>query len=105
MITGREAYKEGTEMRAFTATHSIEVGHLIPPADFQLVSCMGHHRMIYTLHSDRSRAGESRHFQVRCWRTRNHDAQNIPLTNSRQLSMCRISARGGSLHCTVWNLL
>lgn len=62
-----------------------------------LVSCMDHHRMVYTLHSDRSRAGEARHLQVRCWRTRNHDAWDVPLANSR-------STRGGSLHCTFWNL-
>lgn len=35
MITGGEGHKEDTGVRALTATHSTEVGHLITPAEFQ----------------------------------------------------------------------
>lgn len=35
MITGGEGYKEDTEVKDLIATHSTEVGHLIPPAEFQ----------------------------------------------------------------------
>lgn len=35
MITDGEGYKEYNGVRALTAIHSTEVGHLIPPVEFQ----------------------------------------------------------------------
>lgn len=35
MITGGEGYKEDNGVSALTAIHSTEVGHLIPPVEFQ----------------------------------------------------------------------
>lgn len=84
-------------------SHRNEGGYLIAPAKFQkkrasLVNCMGHHRMVYTLHSDRSRAGEARHLQVRCWTIRNYDAWNVALDNSWQL---RTGSQQEMGHCTA----
>lgn len=54
--------------------------------------------MFYALHSDRSGAGEDRHLQVRRWSTRNHNAQDVPLSNSRQLHAGYGQEMG---HCTA----